>query len=51
MVNNPEKAGLPQMVPFGNLDIKDTFQMMDFLNKGGFDQSKSQSPNDVVKML
>ena len=33
MINNPEMPGIPKMVPFGNLDVKDTFQMMDFLNK------------------
>ena len=33
------------MMPFGNME------MMDFLSKGGFDQSKAQSPQDVLKML
>ena len=41
--------GVLKLMPFG--DAKDNFQMIDFLNKGGFDQSKSQSPHDVVQML
>ena len=44
--------GIPKIMPFGNLDMKDTFQMMDFLNKGGFEQSQSESNSqDLVKML
>lgn len=33
-MNNPEKSGLPNMIPFGGIDIKDTFHMMDLINKG-----------------
>ena len=51
MINNPEMPGMPKMMPFGNMDMKDSFQMMEFLNKGGFDQQQSESSQDFVKML